>query len=345
MSGPTMRAAALRAAAAIDQDSFIVVLSGMEPDRHWRVRAALAETLGDVPGGPRDRARAFDAAGRGQARDSARSSPSLARLKASDLGTRPRCSGSTIPTSSSARRRRASSGELKPAGGAEALRQAYKTRAGRRGVCGARGGARRRSPTYGAAEARADARRRRSTTRTGPCACAPPSCSPSSSPPTDTAAATIAPAPGQPHRALRRSRRSSRPTTSPHVFIETAYGTIEFELAVLDAPQTSRNFMELARKGFFNGLEIHRVVAELRRPGRRSARRWGRRSGLHDSRRAQRAAVPARDRRHGARRGATPAAASSSSRTRRSRTSTRGTRRSATWSTAWMSSIGSSRAM
>jgi cyclophilin family peptidyl-prolyl cis-trans isomerase len=50
------------------------------------------------------------------------------------------------------------------------------------------------------------------------------------------------------------------PDYSPHVFIETARGTIEFELAVLDAPQTSRNFMLLARKGFFNGLAIHRVV-------------------------------------------------------------------------------------
>ena len=29
---------------------------------------------------------------------------------------------------------------------------------------------------------------------------------------------------------------------------------------MLDAPQTSRNFVTLARKGFFNGLAIHRVV-------------------------------------------------------------------------------------
>jgi cyclophilin family peptidyl-prolyl cis-trans isomerase len=29
---------------------------------------------------------------------------------------------------------------------------------------------------------------------------------------------------------------------------------------VLDAPQTARNFMALARKGFFNGLQVHRVV-------------------------------------------------------------------------------------
>ena len=50
------------------------------------------------------------------------------------------------------------------------------------------------------------------------------------------------------------------PPNSPHVFIETAKGTIEFELAVLDAPQTARSFVALARKGFFNGLQVHRVV-------------------------------------------------------------------------------------
>ena len=64
-----MRAAALRAAAAIDQESFIAVLAGMEPDRHWRVRAALAETLGTLPAElATDRLR-VDAAGRGQAGD------------------------------------------------------------------------------------------------------------------------------------------------------------------------------------------------------------------------------------------------------------------------------------
>jgi len=50
------------------------------------------------------------------------------------------------------------------------------------------------------------------------------------------------------------------PQVSPHAFIETAKGTIEIELAVLDAPQTARNFIALARKGFYNGLQIHRVV-------------------------------------------------------------------------------------
>ncbi|MFN8062066.1 MAG: HEAT repeat domain-containing protein [Vicinamibacterales bacterium] len=50
------------------------------------------------------------------------------------------------------------------------------------------------------------------------------------------------------------------PSVSPHVFVDTAEGTIEIELAVLDAPQTAQNLVALARRGFFAGLRIHRVV-------------------------------------------------------------------------------------
>jgi cyclophilin family peptidyl-prolyl cis-trans isomerase len=51
-----------------------------------------------------------------------------------------------------------------------------------------------------------------------------------------------------------------RPTVSPHVYVETDYGTIELELNVIDAPLTSDNFMTLARLGFYDGLSFHRVV-------------------------------------------------------------------------------------
>jgi cyclophilin family peptidyl-prolyl cis-trans isomerase len=53
------------------------------------------------------------------------------------------------------------------------------------------------------------------------------------------------------------------PTVSPHVFVETDKGTIEVELAVLDAPVAAQNFMTLARKGFFEGVTFHRVVANF----------------------------------------------------------------------------------
>ena len=69
----------------------------------------------------------------------------------------------------------------------------------------------------------------------------------------------IRPAPGGPI-APYDSPDLIDPKVSPHAFIETAKGTIEIELSVLDAPQTAQNFITLARKGYFNGLQIHRVV-------------------------------------------------------------------------------------
>ena len=50
------------------------------------------------------------------------------------------------------------------------------------------------------------------------------------------------------------------PPVSTHVFIDTDKGTIQIEMAVLDAPITVRTFTELARAGYFNGVAIHRVV-------------------------------------------------------------------------------------
>src|SRR5262249_60904653 len=48
---PAMRAAAIRACAAIDPAGFSTLLSGMEPDPHWIVRSAIAEALGSMPTG------------------------------------------------------------------------------------------------------------------------------------------------------------------------------------------------------------------------------------------------------------------------------------------------------
>ncbi len=118
----------------------------------------------------------------------------------------------------------------------------------------------------------------------------------------------IRPAPTTVDRAVYETLAA--PKFSPHAFIDTRKGTIEIELAVLDAPLTSHNFVTLARRGFFNGLRIHRRGAGLRGAGWRSARRRRRRARLFDPRRAQRPAVSARHGRHGARRARTPAAAS-----------------------------------
>ena len=254
---PAMRAAALRAVAAVDPESFPAVLASLAPDTHWRVRAALADTLGALPAavaGDRLRSMLQD--------DDKRVLPAviaaLARMKA------------------------------------DGARTAARRAPGRRGLLGARrgrqrdwdveAGRRRRGAAAGVQESAARpalqrrARRRskrwrpmapprpprpsatRSATRIGRCACGRRSCSRKLDP--SAAAPAIAPAPGPPQGPYDDETLIA-PGTSPHVFIETAYGTIEFELAVLDAPQTSRNFVELVKKGFFNGLEVHRVVANF----------------------------------------------------------------------------------
>ncbi len=42
--------------------------------------------------------------------------------------------------------------------------------------------------------------------------------------------------------------------------LETVKGTIKFELKESEAPITTKNFIDLAQKGFYNGLSFHRVI-------------------------------------------------------------------------------------
>jgi cyclophilin family peptidyl-prolyl cis-trans isomerase len=71
----------------------------------------------------------------------------------------------------------------------------------------------------------------------------------------------IRPAPTTVDRAVYETLAA--PKFSPHAFIDTRKGTIEIELSVLDAPLTAHNFVTLARRGFFNGLRIHRLVPDF----------------------------------------------------------------------------------
>ena len=48
--------------------------------------------------------------------------------------------------------------------------------------------------------------------------------------------------------------------TSHMINIETNYGTIVFETYDADAPNTVKNFITLAEKGFYNNLTFHRVI-------------------------------------------------------------------------------------
>ena len=44
------------------------------------------------------------------------------------------------------------------------------------------------------------------------------------------------------------------------VTIETNFGSIKFGLLPELAPETTRNFLKLAKSGFYNGTLFHRVI-------------------------------------------------------------------------------------
>jgi len=45
--------------------------------------------------------------------------------------------------------------------------------------------------------------------------------------------------------------------------METSKGTITLELFEADAPGTVKNFSDLAKKGFYDGLTFHRVISDF----------------------------------------------------------------------------------
>jgi cyclophilin family peptidyl-prolyl cis-trans isomerase/HEAT repeat protein len=251
---PVMRIAATRAAALIDPETFVLVLASLEPDRDWTVRAAVAGVLATLPADiVSDRVRAllddqdkrvWPAALRALVRLKAPDAASLLLSKVKEPDFAVRAAVSTLIA------------EMKPEGGAAALREAFKI-AQPDLAYAARVSALEALAGYGAAEAV-------ETVKLGladkewavriKAAELLAKLEPSGDHETAIRPVPAAAPDGYDGPAL------IAPDYSPHVFIDTAKGTIEFELAVLDAPQTSRNFVSLARRGFFNGLAIHRVV-------------------------------------------------------------------------------------
>jgi cyclophilin family peptidyl-prolyl cis-trans isomerase/HEAT repeat protein len=251
---PAMRAAALRSAAAIDPDAFTFVLSGLEPDRDWRVRATLAEILGSLkPEVALERARSM-------LQDSDKRVASvvlgaIVRLRAPEAAD---VLAERLKDSDFAVRAAAASGlaTLKAPNGPAALREAYAA-AQADSVYVARGAILQALADYGPNEATATIKTALSD-KDWAIRVKAAELLKKFEPATDVQTA-IRPAPGSPIAAYDDGQLTA-PELSPHAFVETARGTIEFELAVLDAPQTTRNFMALSKKGFFNGLQIHRVV-------------------------------------------------------------------------------------
>jgi cyclophilin family peptidyl-prolyl cis-trans isomerase/HEAT repeat protein len=252
---PAIRAAAWRSLKAVDPQAFVMGLSGVDADAHWSVRAAIASLLGTLD---RDTARPrLDAMlADPNPRVVAAVLPALVKIGAPDTGQALLGwlkHGDVFVRAAAA----AGIGELKPPGGERALADAFRA-ASADGDYGARTSALDALVKYGQAaavpilrEALADkdwAVRVHAASLLKPFA-----------PNTDPAAA-IRPAPTGHAPDVYRAAELVAPTVSPHVFLETTRGTIEIELAVLDAPLTCRSFMALARRGFFDGLVFHRVV-------------------------------------------------------------------------------------
>jgi cyclophilin family peptidyl-prolyl cis-trans isomerase/HEAT repeat protein len=252
---PPVRAAALRSLAEIDPQGLVLVLSGLDPDRNWSVRAALASTLASLEPAaalPRLTAMLKD--------QDLRVIPSvLSALRALKAPGVERVLLDWLKHDDPVVRAAAATelGELKPAGGEAALAQAWRA-AARDQMYVAKGAILAALAKYGRAAAEATLRegladadfavRVRAAALLGATA------------PAEDLSAAIRPAPTRHPPEHYASPELIAPTVSPHLFIETDRGTIEVELAVLDAPGTCASVAALAAKGFFNGLLIHRVV-------------------------------------------------------------------------------------
>jgi len=252
-----MRAAALRAIGQIDPDNLLAVLSGLDPDSQWTVRAALATLLGTLPADvalPRLTTMLDD--------QDQRVVPSvlaaLAAIKAPNVV--PTLTARLTADDPAVRAAAANGlGALKPADAIKPLADAYKF--GERDTTYvARAAALAALSNYGAparetlTAALADkdwAVRVRAAMLLKPLVDQ-----------TERAEidAKIRPAPTNVTPETYATPELIAPPVSTVIYIDTDHGSIQVELAVLDAPLTVHNFITLARKGYFNGLTIHRVV-------------------------------------------------------------------------------------
>jgi HEAT repeat protein/cyclophilin family peptidyl-prolyl cis-trans isomerase len=257
---PAVRAAALRSLAAFDQENFVAVLSGLDADPHWNVRAALATVLGTLPpenGLPRLEAMMNDAdqrvipfaiAALVKLKAPSAAAALIDRLKADDPVVRAAAA--------------AGIGELKPANGAAALADAY--RFGQRdSTYAARAAALAAIARYGDAPATPVLRSAFADKDWAVRVRAALLLKQVNAAAAADADAEIRPAPTTVAPDVYTAARLVNPPVSTQVFLDTDRGTIQIELAVLDAPLTVENFITLARRGYFNGLSVHRVVPDF----------------------------------------------------------------------------------
>ena len=252
---PAIRVAALHSTATLDAENLRVVLSGLDPDPHWSVRAALATLLGTLPSevaAPRLTALLAD--------QDQRVLPSvlaaIAKLKLPNAAT---ILLGKLKADDPAVRAAAADGlsELKPPNAAPALAEAYELALGDLTYI-ARAAALAALAKYGPADAGTTLKAALSDKDWAVRVRAAMLLKDLD--PATTTDSEIRPAPTTVAAELYAEPRLTAPPVSTMVYIDTDRGSIQIELAVIDAPLTVENFVTLARKGYFNGLNIHRVV-------------------------------------------------------------------------------------
>ena len=257
-SSPAIRGAAIRALGRCDAETFLAALSGREPERDWTVRTAQAAALGGLPSGQGSGRLVAMLADQDQ-RVIPAVLAALVETKAPEVET---ILLERLKSDDFAVRAAAAAGlaEMKVVSAAPALVEAY------RGAIGdstytARAAALAALDRLDEAAARpllqealqdrewalrvraADLLRQRGVT--------------------ESVADGIRPATGGRPVSDAEWDTLTAPPFSPHAYVDTDRGVIEIELAVLDAPRTVGNFIALARRGFFDGVAIHRVVADF----------------------------------------------------------------------------------
>ena len=254
---PTVRGSAFTAIARIEPSTFLSVLASLDADADWTVRVTIATALGNLPdqqGVPRLTVMLQDrdnrvipavlnalVASKAEGMDKVL----LERLKSDDFVIRAAAANGLV--------------EIKAGGAAQALGDAYRASAGGDVTYVARAAALGALAKLDAAAARPllqDAlddrdwavrvRARQLLAEQGVTGVE------------DKMRPAVAGRPVDPDWLALVS-----PRFSPRVFLDTDKGTVELELTVLDAPLTVSNFSALARKGFFNGVAIHRVVPDF----------------------------------------------------------------------------------
>jgi len=254
---PAMRAAALTTLAQIDAEAFFTVLSSLDADAHWSVRAAVATALGTL--------------------NAERAEPRLmAMLEDSDQRVVPAVIAALVavkaPTAAAVARTRLGSDDpvvrmaaaralaaLKAADAVPALRAALPrasadtTYVARAAILEALQGLQGTQAVDVLTDALGDpdwAVRLKAAAllrQNQP--------SVSASPRTPAPASTLP--------DLVDLNALLRPTVTPTAYLDTTQGSLQIELAVVDAPRTVAHFTALVRQGFYTNVPWHRVVPDF----------------------------------------------------------------------------------